>query len=433
MNDGTATSAPATVTITLTNSTPVATAQAVSTTIDEDKAITLAGTDPNGDVLTYAVATQPTQGSVSGTAAGACTYHSTPACLATTPSTFTGPMMGRATPRGRMGYVILQRSAHSRRDTVDAPRPVAMQLVLTASDPNGDPLTYELVDLPAKGAIGCVAAVCTYTSAAGQTGTDSFTFRASDGTATSATATVTIHLTNTAPTATAQSLSTPVHASASITLGGADANADDLTFSVAAQPSKGSLTCSAGGACTYQSATGVSGDDTFTFTSNDGESDSAPATVTVHLTNTKPVAAGQAVDAPRRVAMAITLDGSDANGDSLTYTVVTQPAKGLVSCSAAGDCSYASAAGQTGTDSFTFTVDDGTEDSDPGDGDHHPDQHGPHGDRPNGGRTPACRHAVRPGGQRPERRSVDLLARIAALEGFGRVRGARVHLHLRSW
>ena len=50
------------------NHPPVANAQSVSVFQDEAKAITLAGTDPDGDSLTYAVTTNPTHGTLTGTA-----------------------------------------------------------------------------------------------------------------------------------------------------------------------------------------------------------------------------------------------------------------------------------------------------------------------------------------------------------------------------
>ena len=56
---------------------------------------------------------------------------------------------------------------------------------------------------------------------------------------------------------------------------------------------------------------------------NDGTVDSAPATVRLTVTpvNDAPVANAQAVDDPTRIPpMAITLTGSDVDGDPLTYS-----------------------------------------------------------------------------------------------------------------
>src|SRR6185436_16038450 len=69
-NDGTADSNVATVSITVTsvNDAPVATAQAVTTTEDTAKAITLGATDVEGSALTYIVVTPPAHGTVTGAA-----------------------------------------------------------------------------------------------------------------------------------------------------------------------------------------------------------------------------------------------------------------------------------------------------------------------------------------------------------------------------
>ncbi len=65
-------------------------------------------------------------------------------------------------------------------------------MALSASDPDGDALTYTIVSGPSHGALGGTGAARTYTPAAGYSGTDSFTFKASDGALDSNTATVSI-------------------------------------------------------------------------------------------------------------------------------------------------------------------------------------------------------------------------------------------------
>jgi hypothetical protein len=79
--------------------------------------------------------------------------------------------------------------------------------------------------------------------------------------------------------------------------------------------------------------------------------------------NTRPVATSQAVDVQANSSSnPITLAGTDANGDSLTYTTVGNPSKGTLSGSGANR-TYTPNPGATGTDSFTFRVNDGFNDS----------------------------------------------------------------------
>jgi PKD repeat protein len=92
-------------------------------------------------------------------------------------------------------------------------------------------------------------------------------------------------------------------------------------------------------------------------------------------TNTAPVANGQSVSTNEDAAKLITLGGSDADGNSLTFSIVTGPSHGTlgsigaVSCSGTApktctaDVTYTPAANYNGSDSFTFKVNDGTADS----------------------------------------------------------------------
>lgn len=68
-------------------------------------------------------------------------------------------------------------------------------ITLSCTDPDGDPLTNSILTGPAHGALGQVApstGTVTYTPATGYSGTDSFTFDATDGANTSPRATATI-------------------------------------------------------------------------------------------------------------------------------------------------------------------------------------------------------------------------------------------------
>ena len=81
-------------------------------------------------------------------------------------------------------------------------------------------------------------------------------------------------------------------------------------------------------------------------------------------TNSKPVANGQTVSTEEDAPVGITLSGSDADGDALTYTVTGQPGSGTLS-GTAPDLTYTPDSGFVGTDDFSFKVNDGQEDSSP--------------------------------------------------------------------
>jgi len=75
-----------------------------------------------------------------------------------------------------------------------------------------------------------------------------------------------------------------------------------------------------------------------------------------------PTAYAQTVLAPPNGSTGITLTGSDPDNDALTYTVINSPAHGHLS-GTAPSLTYTPNTGYIGTDSFSFTVDDGILDS----------------------------------------------------------------------
>ena len=105
----------------------------------------------------------------------------------------------------------------------------------------------------------------TYTPDGGYSGEDSFTYRASDGTASSAPATVAITITR-RPSCDDVSRRTAVGAAVSVPLTCTDADGDPLTLAIDGAPSHGTLGAISGEAVTYTPDAGYSGADSFTYT-----------------------------------------------------------------------------------------------------------------------------------------------------------------------
>ena len=196
-------------------------------------------------------------------------------------------------------------------------------------------------------------------------GSDSFTFKANDGTIDSneATVSVTVTATNEPPVANDQSVSTNEDTSKDITLTATDADGDSLTYSVVTPPLHGVLTGTAPN-LTYTPDTDYHGPDSFTFKANDGTIDSNVATIsiTVNPVNDPPVANNQSASTNEDTALPITLTSTDADGDSLTYSVVTPPLHGVLT-GTAPNLTYTPDTDYHGPDSFTFKANDGTIDS----------------------------------------------------------------------
>jgi hypothetical protein len=238
-------------------------------------------------------------------------------------------------------------------------------ITLTATDQDGDTLTYSVVTGPDHGTLAGSAPSLTYTPAANYSGPDSFAFKANDGKADSNVATVTITVTpvNDAPVANAQTVTTAEDTATGVALTGSDVDGNPLTYSVVTGPAHGTLS-GAAPSLTYTPTPNYNGPDSFTFKVNDGTVDSAPATVSITVTavNDAPVANAQSVTTAQDTAKAITLTGSDVDGDALTYSVVAAPAHGALS-GTAPNLTFTPAAGYNGSDSFTFKVNDGKADS----------------------------------------------------------------------
>jgi subtilisin family serine protease len=166
---------------------------------------------------------------------------------------------------------------------------------------------------------------------------------------------------NNPPVAYDQSVSTNEDTPVAITLMASDVDGDALTYSMGT-PSHGTLSGTAPN-LTYTPDADYNGSDSFTFTANDGAADSNMATVSITVTavNDPPVADSQSVTTLEDAAVTITLTASDVDGDALTYSVGT-PSHGTLS-GIAPDLTYTPDAGYNGSDSFTFTANDGAADS----------------------------------------------------------------------
>ncbi len=168
---------------------------------------------------------------------------------------------------------------------------VAAAITLGASDPDGAPLTYTIVNGPTNGTLSGSAPNVVYQPAANYSGSDSFTFRVSDGVAASNVATVSITILpmNDAPAASGENYSVQAGGTLTVNAPGVLGNDTDIDGpSLSAQqvsgPSNGTLSLAANGSFTYVPATGFTGTDTFTYRVSDGTATSAPATVLVQVT-----------------------------------------------------------------------------------------------------------------------------------------------------
>ncbi len=163
-------------------------------------------------------------------------------------------------------------------------------IILTALDVDGDPLTWSIVDVPLHGVLSGDAPNLTYTPILDYNGDDSFTFKVNDGTADSNIASITITLlaVNDLPVAQDQSITTPENTVKDINLMAVDVDGDTLTWNIIDIPLHGVLSGNAPN-LTYMPAESYYGNDNFTFKVNDNTGDSNIATISILITATDPI------------------------------------------------------------------------------------------------------------------------------------------------
>ncbi len=241
-------------------------------------------------------------------------------------------------------------------------------LTLQGTAGSGGALTYSIVSGPTHGTLGAVRGnQVTYTPNGNYTGPDYFTYKVIEhGTdSNTATVTITIGATNDSPVATDDSATTDEDTPKAITLPATDAEGDTLTYTIVSGPTHGTLGTIVGNQVTYTPNADYFGPDSFAFTANDGNFNSNIATITLGVTsvNDLPVASPGNASTDEDTSVAITLVASDVEGSPLTYRLVTPPTHGTLGTINGSKVLYTPAANYTGPDSFTFTANDGTSDS----------------------------------------------------------------------
>ncbi|WP_316801641.1 Calx-beta domain-containing protein [Pedobacter frigidisoli] len=362
----TASTIPATVNI-RDNRAPVVTAPAITTPEDTAANGTITATDPDGNTLTFTVNTPPAHGTVTVNPDGTYTY--VPAKDYNGTDSF---VVTVSDGKGGTTPVTINVTVTPVNDAPVATTPVNLTTnkntpvsgAITATDVDGDPLTYTAGTAPAHGTVVVNPdGTFTYTPANNYSGNDTFTVVVSDGKggATTVTVNVSVAATNVPPVASAPALTTSEGTPANGKITATDADGDVLTYTVTTQPSRGTVVMNPDGTYTYTPAPNYTGTDAFTVVISDGKGGTAIVTVNVTVTpvNHAPVASAPAISTNEDTLVNGAITASDVDGDPLTFTIATQPAHGTVVLNANGTYTYTPAANYNGADVFTVTVSDG--------------------------------------------------------------------------
>ena len=343
------------------NDPPTVRLLAPETLEDTPITITLAGSDPEDDPLTFEIVTPPAHGTLGPVVGNQVVY--TPALDFTGSDTFTY--------RASDGELVSAPASVNLTVTPVPDAPIAAKVwtstnedtpvvvTLTGADPDGDPLTYQLVGLPAVGSASApVGDTVTYTPAPDHNGVVTFSYRVSDGVQQSAPAQVAVRVlpVNDAPVALDQSATPPEDTALTAALTATDVDGDPLTYRIVTRPTRGTVTAN-GASFTYVPVADAFGTDTFTYRAFDGKALSAPATVTINVTpvDDPPSASDLAVVVPEDVPTTVRMTGTDPDS-LLTYSIVAPPTHGTLSNLSGRRVLYTPSAEYSGPDAFTYRV-----------------------------------------------------------------------------
>lgn len=363
------------------NAPPVASDMQVTADEDGGTDIMLAASDDNGDPLTFAIVESPHNGVLAGSmsAAGAVTY--TPNANFSGTDSFTFKATDGAAESNTATVSVTISATNDLPVTADQSVSVnedeITSIALAGSDPDGDPLTFSIVSGPSHGVLTGSAPNLAYDSQDNYSGTDSFTFKANDGRGDSNVSTVNISVIaiDDPPTAAGATATVAEDSSVTLSLSASDVDSDSVVFTIASSPLHGRLdavtqTNPMSAAVTYYPNPNYSGTDSFTFKATDGvyESPAVQATISISPANDAPVVSDVQQSLEQGSAVTLVLQGTDVDGNPLTFSLVRGPEKGtLGQITSTGPVTatvvYTPGEGQTGTDAFSFKTNDGTADS----------------------------------------------------------------------
>jgi large repetitive protein len=427
VHDGSVHSAAATVSISISpvNDLPTAAAKSVTTTEDTPISILLSGSDVENSGLAFSIVTGPTRGALTGTPPN-LTY--TPAANLNGSDSFTFQVHDGSAFSSPATVSISVSSINdlpiAAAKSISTTEGTAVPITLSATDVETSALTYSVATQPANGTLTGTPPNLIYLPTSGFSGSDSFTYRAHDGTASSTSATVNISIAKRPPfpgtTVLSRSGWTLKYVDSQETFDSPGTFAFDgnpATFwhtqwrNGANLPPPHEIQINLGSVqnlCGFQylprqdqpivgniaeyefyvstdgvnwgtpAATGV-----FTASKNEkqvlfsaksgqfirlkalseigGNFDTCVAELNLlqgTVTNQPPLAAAQSLSTEEDTPLAITLDGGDPEGNPLTFSIVTHPSHGTLT-GTPPNLTYLPGAGYSGSDQFSFRSNDG--------------------------------------------------------------------------
>ncbi|MCV6623621.1 MAG: retention module-containing protein, partial [Cellvibrionaceae bacterium] len=243
------------------------------------------------------------------------------------------------------------------------------------NDPDGDNLSYSLVNNPSNGTVVLNSdGSYSYTPNADFNRTDSFTYQVDDseGGTDQATVVITVTPVNDAPVVDSEiddQTNNDADSAINLDISGnfADIDGDNLTFSATGLPA--GLSISAAGVITGTIDNSASqfgtapnlGAHTVTITAQDPDGQTVSDTFIWQVTNPAPSATDDSNSTQEDTAVNgnVASNDSDPDGDDLSYSILTSTSNGTLVFNNDGSYSYTPDADFNGSDSFTYEINDG--------------------------------------------------------------------------
>ncbi|HIF9194520.1 TPA: tandem-95 repeat protein, partial [Photobacterium damselae] len=248
--------------------------------------------------------------------------------------------------------------------TAETPEDTTVTGQLTATDVDGDNLTFKPGSDPTNGQVTVNPdGSWEYVPNTDFNGEDSFTVVVDDGNGGTDTITVTVNVTpvNDAPVGEDVTAETQEDTTVTGQLTATDVDGDNLTFKPGSDPTNGQVTVNPDGSWEYVPNPDFNGEDSFTVVVDDGNGGSDTITVTVNVipVNDAPVGENVTTETQEETAVTGQLTATDVDGDNLTFKPGSDPTNGQVTVNPDGSWEYVPNIDFHGEDSFTVVVDDG--------------------------------------------------------------------------
>ncbi|KQO10848.1 Ig-like domain-containing protein [Paenibacillus sp. Leaf72] len=340
--------------------------------VDEDEFVTgnIAGSDNDGDMLTYSVSQQAANGTATVDAStGAWEYNPN--------ANYHGQDVfkvlvsdgkgGTATSTVTITVNPVNDPPVTSDDTATTNKNEKTTGQVTASDVDGDTLTYSISQQGDRGsaAVDPATGAWEYTPMDGYYGQDVFEIEVSDGNGGIATSTISVTIVNVnvAPTTSDDTATTDEDTSMTGQVTAMDTDGDMLIYSVSQQAVNGTATVDASsGAWEYSPNANYHGQDVFKIEVSDGNGGMATSTITVTVTpvNDPPVTSDDTATTNKNEQTTGQATASDVEGDTLTYSISQQAAHGSAAVDpVTGAWEYNPDEGYHGQDVFKIEVSDG--------------------------------------------------------------------------